>query len=96
LCVGVRTGALDTTQRAGADFPSGGNRSAGQRTFDLEAADDAWTLVRIDEDFSQRSSSRFEGNDRVETVGERSYDGGATWEPDYTLTLRRVVARSEG
>jgi hypothetical protein len=67
-----------------------------QRTFELDATGDAWTLVRVAEDFSQRSTSRFEGDDRVETVGERSYDGGATWEPDYTLTLRRVVARSGG
>jgi hypothetical protein len=67
-----------------------------QRTFELAAQGDTWSLVRIDDEFSQRSTSRFEGDDRVETTGERSFDAGATWEPDFTMTLRRLVARSGG
>ena len=47
-------------------------------------------MVRLDEDFSQRFTARFSGPDAVESTGEVSHDNGVTWQPDFTMTYRRV------
>ena len=61
------------------------------RVFDLEVEDTGWTIVRLDEDFSQRSTARFRGPDAMEGTGEASHDLGATWLPDFTITYRRAT-----
>lgn len=60
------------------------------RVFDLDVDDGAWSMVRLDEDFSQRYAARFRGPDVTEGSGERSHDGGTTWQPDFTITCRRI------
>jgi hypothetical protein len=65
------------------------------RLCELHAAEDMWTMTRLDAEFSQRSATRFEGPDRTVTTGERSHDFGASWEPDFTMVAVRDMARSE-
>lgn len=60
------------------------------RVFDLTLEDDGFQLIRLDPQFAQRFTSRFEGPDAMEMYGEASDDGGATWQHDFTLTLRRI------
>ena len=60
------------------------------RVFDLDVDDSGWSTIRLDEDFSQRSSARFRGPDAVESTGEVSHDNGMTWQPDFTMTYRRI------
>lgn len=60
------------------------------RIFDLELDDDGWSMVRIDPDFSQRYQARYVGPDAMEAEGSYSDDGGATWQPDFTMSYRRV------
>jgi hypothetical protein len=60
------------------------------RIFDLEVGDGGWSMVRLDEDFSQRTTATFLGADRMESSGEVSRDRGATWQPDFTMSFRRV------
>lgn len=59
------------------------------RIFDLEVDDDGWSMVRLDKDFSQRTTARFSGPDIVHSTGEASNDNGATWQRDFTMTYRR-------
>ena len=60
------------------------------RVFDFEVDEAGWSMIRLDEDFSQRSAARFRGPDAVESTGEVSHDNGVTWQPDFTMTYRRV------
>jgi hypothetical protein len=60
------------------------------RVFDLDVDDAGWSLSRLDADFSQRTTARYRGPDGMEATGEASRDCGATWQPDFTMTLRRV------
>ena len=60
------------------------------RVFELEVDDAGWSMIRLDGDFSQRSTARFRGPDAMESTGEVSHDNGATWRPDSTMTHRRV------
>ena len=60
------------------------------RVFELEVDDAGWSMIRLDEEFSQRHTARFRGSDAMESTGEVSHDNGATWRPDSTMTHRRV------
>ena len=60
------------------------------RIFDLEVDDAGWSMIRLDEDFSQRTTATFLGADRMESTGEVSRDRGVTWQPDFTMSYRRV------
>jgi hypothetical protein len=61
------------------------------RVFDLDLGDDGWSMVNVTGDgLSQRATARFTDDDTVAFTGERSTDTGATWQPDYTMTLRRA------
>jgi hypothetical protein len=60
------------------------------RVFELEVDDAGWSMIRLDEDFSQRSTARFRGPDVMESTGEMSHDNGVTWQPDFTMTYQRV------
>lgn len=64
------------------------------RTFALTVDDGGWSMVREGEDFWQRSSATFLGEDAMEGVGEISYDGGRTWQHDFAITYTRTVAAS--
>jgi hypothetical protein len=54
------------------------------RVFDFDDA--GWSMIRLDEDFSQRFTARFRGPDVMESTGEISHDTGLTWRPDFTMT----------
>jgi hypothetical protein len=60
------------------------------RIFDLEIDDSGWSILRLDDDFSQRSTVRFRGPDVMEGSGEVSRDDGTTWQPDFTITHHRI------
>ncbi len=60
------------------------------RVFEFEVDDAGWSMIRLDEDFSQRHTARFRGSDAIESTGEISRDRGVTWQPDFTMTYRRV------
>ena len=60
------------------------------RVFDVAFTEDGWTMVRHDPELSQRFTARYVGADTIETAGEYSEDQGATWQHDFTMTLRRV------
>ena len=60
------------------------------RVFDLKVDDAGWSMVRLDDDFSQRSTARFRGPDAMDGAGEISSDAGVTWQPDFTITYQRV------
>jgi hypothetical protein len=60
------------------------------RVFDLAIDDSGWTMIRRDADFWQRSAARFRSPDAMEGTGENSYDAGATWEHDFSITYARV------
>jgi hypothetical protein len=60
------------------------------RVFEFEVDDAGWSMIHLDEDFSQRQTARFRGPNVIESTGERSYDAGYTWQPDYTMTYQRV------
>src|SRR5689334_14287654 len=49
------------------------------RVFDLRFTDDGWTMERPDPEFAQRYTTRWVGDDAMESEGEYSEDGGATW-----------------
>jgi hypothetical protein len=57
--------------------------------FDVDAA--GWSMIYLDEDFSQRQTARFRGPDLMVSTGEKSHDAGVTWHPDFTMTYRRVT-----
>jgi hypothetical protein len=60
------------------------------RVFDLEIDDEGWRMVRLDPEFAQRYTTRFVGEDAMESEGEFSSDGGTTWDHDFTMTYTRV------
>ena len=60
------------------------------RVSKLEVDDAGWSIIRLDEDFSQRSTARFRGPDAMEPTGEVSYGKGVSWQPDFTMTYQRV------
>lgn len=62
------------------------------RVFDVQLEEGGWSLVNVDPVFSQRGTSRFRGPDAFDTTGERSYDAGVTWHPDFTMRSGRVLA----
>jgi hypothetical protein len=59
------------------------------RIHELGLGDASWTLTLIDDDFSQKSVTRLIGSDTMQTDGYRSQDGGANWQPDFTVTMQR-------
>jgi hypothetical protein len=61
------------------------------RVFDLIVDDAGWSIIRLDEDFSQRSVATFRGPDVMDGTGDVSHDTGVTWQPDFTMTYRRVT-----
>ena len=61
------------------------------RVFDLDIDDNGWSMIRLDEDFSQRSTARFQDPNAMEGTGEASHDHGLTWQPDFTMTYQRVA-----
>jgi hypothetical protein len=61
------------------------------RVFDFHVDDAGWSMILLEENFSQRQTARFRGPDTIDSTGERSYDTGVTWQPDYTMTYRRVT-----
>ncbi len=60
------------------------------RIFDLEIDEAGWSMVHLDQAFSQRFQTQFQGPDVMTGSGEASGDGGATWQPDFTITYQRV------
>jgi hypothetical protein len=60
------------------------------RVFGLEIDAAGWSTIRLDPEFSQRTSSTFEGPDATHTTGEDSSDHGVTWRRDFTMTSTRV------
>jgi hypothetical protein len=60
------------------------------RVFDFDVDEAGWSMICLDEDFSQRSTARFRGPDAMESTGEVSHDNGVTWQPDFTMTYQRV------
>jgi len=61
------------------------------RVFDFEIDEAGWSMVRLDEEFSQRYSARFRGPDAMDSTGEASFDSGVTWQPDFTMTYQRIA-----
>jgi len=61
------------------------------RIFDLEFHDGGWSMIHLDEDFSQRYTARFRGPDVMDSTGERSDDAGVTWRHDFTMTYQRIT-----
>src|SRR5262245_58849548 len=53
------------------------------RIFDFQLDDGGWSMLRLDDEFSQRTTARFLGADRMESNGEASRDRGVTWQPDF-------------
>jgi hypothetical protein len=60
------------------------------RVFDLTIDASGWSMVRSDEDFWQRSAARFLGSDAMEGSGENSFDRGASWDHDFSISYARV------
>jgi hypothetical protein len=60
------------------------------RRFDLEVDHEGWSTVRRDSDFWQRATTRFVGTDAMEGSGENSFDEGATWQHDFSVTYERT------
>ena len=60
------------------------------RVFEFTVNAAGWSMIHLDEDFSQRSSARFLSLDVIESTGEKSRDNGVTWQPDYSMTSRRT------
>ena len=61
------------------------------RISDFTIDDAGWSMIRLDPEFSQRSTTRFQGPDVMESTGEKSDDTGTTWQHDFTMTYRRVA-----
>jgi len=61
------------------------------RAFDFDSDDTGWSMIRLDEDYSQRQTARFRSPDVIDSTGEKSYDTGVTWQPDFTMTYQRVT-----
>ncbi|HEX5166377.1 MAG TPA: hypothetical protein VFV93_13330, partial [Thermomicrobiales bacterium] len=60
------------------------------RVFDFTIDDAGWSMIRLDDEFSQRYTAQFRGPDVMESAGEASFDRGASWRPDFTMTYQRV------
>lgn len=60
------------------------------RAFDLAIDPAGWSMVFLDDEFSQRQTARFDGPDRMASTGEASHDRGATWVHDFTMTYERI------
>ena len=60
------------------------------RVFEVDVDDAGWSMIFLDEDFSQRFTARFRSPDAMESTGEVSHDNGVTWRPDFTMTYQRV------
>jgi hypothetical protein len=60
------------------------------RVFDLRIDQAGWSAVRVDPEFSQRYTARFDGTDAMVTNGEYSNDLGVTWQHDFTMSSTRV------
>lgn len=60
------------------------------RIFDFNVDDTGWSMVRLDEEFSQRVGTRFDGPDVMISAGELSRDTGASWQHDFTMISRRA------
>jgi hypothetical protein len=60
------------------------------RAFDFQIDDAGWSMIRRDADFWQRSAATFTGPDAIEGTGENSFDSGATWEHDFSITYARL------
>ena len=60
------------------------------RVFDLAVDESGWSMVRRDQDFWQRSAARFTGPHAMEGTGENSFDRGASWEHDFSMSWVRV------
>ena len=60
------------------------------RVFEQTIDDAGWSMIRLDDEFSQRQAVRFNGPDAMAGTGERSVDGGQTWEHDFAIAYRRV------
>jgi len=60
------------------------------RVYGLVVDGTAWTMIRRDDDFWQRSAAAFTGLDAMEGTGENSFDQGATWQHDYAITYPRL------
>jgi hypothetical protein len=61
------------------------------RVFDFDVGDAGWSMILLDDDFSQRHTARFRGQDGMDSTGEMSHDTGVTWQPDFTMTYQRVT-----
>ena len=61
------------------------------RVFDLDIDEAGWSMIFLDEDFSQRHTARFHGPDVIDSTGEKSFDTGVTWQHDFTMTYQRVT-----
>ena len=61
------------------------------RVFDFDLGEAGWSMVFLDEDFSQRHTARFRGPDVIDSTGEKSNDTGLTWQHDFTMTYQRVT-----
>lgn len=61
------------------------------RIFKVEFKDHGWSTINVEKEFSQRTVARFKSREQVEVNGKRSHDNGVTWQPDYTMTSRRVI-----
>jgi hypothetical protein len=59
------------------------------RLYDLSVDDSGWRMIRRDDDFWQRSSARFLDGDRMDGSGENSFDRGATWQHDFSISFTR-------
>jgi hypothetical protein len=64
--------------------------AASSGTFDLTVTESGWSMVRRDEDFWQRSAASFTGPNAMEGTGENSFDRGASWEHDFSMSWVRV------
>ena len=60
------------------------------RVFELKSDETGWSIVRLDADFGQRMSFRFEDAGRMTGAGELSHDEGTTWVPDFTMEWTRT------
>jgi hypothetical protein len=60
------------------------------RVFDFVIGEAGWSMVFLDDEFSQRHTARFDGPDTMTNSGDASTDRGTTWEHDFTLTYERT------
>ena len=61
------------------------------RVFNFDIDEAGWSMIFLDEDFSQRQTARFRGPDVIYSTGEKSFDAGDTWQHDFTMTYQRVT-----